>query len=110
MVFFNSDGDEVGGLALSKSDTLSLNAFVLDYSTVDALGMFVQENKNKGTHRAVLQINDKGKKIGEGKERILLQNEDGNAGLYIKDSTGKIVIELSVDSLGNPKVLLPFED
>lgn len=110
MVFYNSDGNEVGGLALSKNDSLSLNAFILDYSTADALGMFIQENKNNQTHRAVFQINDKGRKIGEGKERLLLQNENGNAGLFIKDQTGKTVIELSVDSLGNPKILLPFED
>lgn len=110
MVFFNSDGNEIGGLALSKNDSVSLNAFILDYSSADALGMFVQENKNTQTHRAVFQINDKGKKIGEGNQRILLQNENGNAGLFIKDQTGKTVIELSVDSLGNPKILLPFKD
>lgn len=107
MVFFNEDGNEVGGMAFSKRDSASLNAFVLDYSNADAIGMLVHEDKGTSAHRAAIQINDKGKKLGEGAHRISLQNENGTAGLFIMDRKGNIVIELSVDSLGKPTLLLP---
>lgn len=107
MVFFNEDGNEVGGMAFSKRDSTSLNAFVFDYSNADAIGMLVQEDSGTGAHRAAIQINDKGKKLGEGAHRISLQNENGTAGLFIMDRNGNIVIELSVDSLGKPNLLLP---
>ncbi|WP_353196920.1 hypothetical protein [Parapedobacter defluvii] len=107
MVFFNEDGNEVGGMAFSKRDSASLNAFVLDYSNADAIGMLVQEDKGAGSHRAAIQINDKGEKLGEGAHRISLQNENGTAGLFIMDRKGNVVIELSVDSVGKPTLLLP---
>lgn len=72
MVFFNEDGNEVGGMAFSKRDSASLNAFVLDYSNADAIGMLVQEDKGAGSHRAAIQINDKGEKLGEGAHHISL--------------------------------------
>ncbi|HWK59069.1 MAG TPA: hypothetical protein VNQ80_17120 [Parapedobacter sp.] len=107
MVFFNEDGNEVGGMAFSTRDSTSLNAFVLDYSNADAIGMLVHEDKGSGSHRAAIQINDKGETPGAGTHRISLQNENGTAGLFIMDRKGQVVVELSVDSLGKPKLLLP---
>lgn len=99
VVFFGESGNEHGGIAFSTKDSVNVNAMVLDYSTMDAIGMVTVEDLKSDDYTAQLLINDRGPKgvIGGGPTRILLANKNGNAGLSLFDSSGKSRVKLYVN-------------
>lgn len=106
LIFYDKNGDERGGLAITDNEETNLNALAFDYQNADAIGILAQDNKHDDYFRAGLVINDKdlSGKPGHNINRINLLTENGNASLVIKDNNEKPRIILKVDSLGNPSI------
>ncbi len=106
LIFYDRNGDERGGLAITDNEDTNLNALAFDYQNADAIGILAQDNKNDNYFRAGLLINDKdlSGKPGHNINRINLLTENGNAALVMKDNNEIPRIILKVDSLGNPSI------
>ncbi|ULT23537.1 hypothetical protein KUH03_30855 [Sphingobacterium sp. E70] len=106
IIFYDKNGDERGGLAITDNKETNLNALAFDYQNADAIGILAQDNKHDNYFRAGLLINDKdlSGKPGQNINRINLLTENGNAALVIKDNNEIPRIILKVDSLGNPSI------
>ncbi|HBI86438.1 hypothetical protein [Sphingobacterium multivorum] len=106
LIFYDKNGDERGGLAITDNEETNLNAFAFDYQNADAIGILAQDNKHDNYFRAGLLINDKdlSGKPGHNINRINLLTENGNASLVMKDNNEIPRIILKVDSLGNPSI------
>ncbi|RZF62586.1 hypothetical protein [Sphingobacterium corticibacterium] len=104
LIFYDKNGDERGGLAITDNDETNLNALAFDYQNADAIGILAQDNKHDNYFRAGLMINDKdlSGQPGQNINRINLITENGNASLVMKDNNEVPRIILKVDSLGNP--------
>ncbi|WP_293907509.1 hypothetical protein [Sphingobacterium sp. UBA5670] len=111
LIFFDKNGDERGGLAITDNEETNLNALAFDYQNADAIGILAQDNKHDNYFRAGLLINDKdlSRKPGHNINRINLLTENGNASLVMKDKNEIPRIILKVDSLGNPSIEM-FDD
>lgn len=101
IIIYNADGNERGGIAVSDNENMAMTAMVLDYTTMDAIGMMSMENLNTNDYSAFLSVNDpdKSRKIGHGTNRLTLGTQNGNAGLIINSPDGKPRLVLEVDSL-----------
>lgn len=106
LIFYDRNGDERGGLAITDNEDTNLNALAFDYQNADAIGILAQDNKHDNYFRAGLLINDKdlSGKPGHNINRINLLTENGNAALVMKDNNEIPRIILKVDSLGNPSI------
>ncbi|WP_433903489.1 hypothetical protein [Sphingobacterium puteale] len=106
LIFFDKNGDERGGLAITDNEETNLNALAFDYQNADAVGILAQDNKHDNYFRAGILINDKdlSGKPGHNINRINLLTENGNASLVMKDHNEIPRIILKVDSLGNPSI------
>lgn len=106
LIFYDKNGDERGGLAITDNEETNLNALAFDYQNADAIGILAQDNKHDNYFRAGLVINDKdlSGKPGHNINRINLITENGNASLTMKDHNEVPRIVLKVDSLGNPSI------
>lgn len=106
LIFYDKNGDERGGLAITDNKETNLNALAFDYKNADAIGILAQDNKHDNYFRAGLLINDKdlSGKPGHNINRINLLTENGNAALVMKDNNEIPRIILKVDSLGNPSI------
>ncbi|MBD1426110.1 hypothetical protein [Sphingobacterium arenae] len=106
LIFYDKNGDERGGLAITDNEETNLNALAFDYQNADAIGLLAQDNKKDNYFRAGLMINDKdlSGKPGYNINRINLITENGNASLVMKDNNEVPRIILQVDSLGNPSI------
>ncbi|WP_147430480.1 hypothetical protein [Sphingobacterium puteale] len=106
LIFYDKNGDERGGLAITDNKETNLNALAFDYQNADAIGILAQDNKHDNYFRAGLLINDKdlSGKPGHNINRINLLTENGNAALVMKDNNEIPRIILKVDSLGNPSI------
>lgn len=106
LIFYDKNGDERGGIAITDNEETNLNALAFDYQNADAIGILAQDNKKDNYFRAGLLINDKdlSGKPGHNINRINLITENGNASLVIKDPNEVPRIILQVDSLGNPSI------
>ncbi|WP_048510579.1 hypothetical protein [Chryseobacterium sp. FH2] len=107
LIFYDKNGDEVGGLALSQTNEAGLHALAFDYANADAIGFLSQDDRNNGKNfRAGILINDKdlSGKPGSNISRMKLTTENGNAGLIINGPDEKPRISIVVDSLGNPAI------
>lgn len=106
LIFYDKNGDERGGLAITDNEETNLNALSFDYQNADAIGILAQDNKHDNYFRAGLLINDKNLsgKPGHNINRINLLTENGNAALIMKDNNEIPRIILKVDSLGNPSI------
>lgn len=106
LIFYDKNGDERGGLAITDNEETNLNALAFDYQNADAIGILAQDNKYDNYFRAGLVINDKdlSGKPGHNINRINLMTENGNASLIMKDHNEVPRIVLKVDSLGTPTI------
>lgn len=106
LIFYDKNGDERGGLAITDNEETNLNALAFDYQNADAIGILAQDNKHDNYFRAGLFITDKdlSGKPGYNIDRINLMTENGNASLIMKDHNEVPRIVLKVDSLGNPTI------
>lgn len=106
LIFYDKNGDERGGLAITDNETTNVNALSFDYQNADAVGILAQDNKKDNYFKAGLIINDKdlSGKPGYNTNRINLMTENGNAALIMKDANEIPRIIIKVDSLGNPSL------
>ena len=111
LIFYDRNGDERGGIAITDNAETNLNALAFDYQNADAVGILAQDNKHDDYFRAGLIINDKGLsgKVGDNTNRINLMTENGDAALVMKDRNEVPRIVLKVDRLGSPSIQL-FDD
>lgn len=112
LIFYDKNGDERGGLAITDNEQTNLNALSFDYQNADAIGILAQDNKSDNYFRAGLVINDKdlSGKPGHNINRINLITENGNAALVMKDNNEIPRIILKVDSVGNPSIKMFDKD
>ena len=98
-IIYNQDGDERGGIAVLDDDNRAMNVMMLDYKTLDAIGMFTKESPDLKEYTAMLMVNDpdKERKLGHGVQRITLGTDNGDAGLIINNASGKPRIVIQVD-------------
>ena len=106
IIFYDKNGDERGGIAISEYDNMNLNAIAFDYQNADAIGMYAQDNILTNYFKAGISINDKdlSGKPGYNINRINIVTENGNASLVIKDANEIPRLVLKVDSLGVPAI------
>jgi len=106
MIFYDSNGDECGGIVLSDLGKSALKAVAFDYRNADAVGLLAQDDHEGKNFKAGMIINDKdisgmpGNSIG----RIQLMTNNGTAGLIINGPDEKPRIIITVDSLGKPVI------
>lgn len=98
-IIYNQDGDERGGIAVLDDDNRAMSVMMLDYKTLDAIGMFTKESADLKEYTAMLMVNDpdKERKIGHGVQRITLGTDNGDAGIIINGPSGKPRIVIQVD-------------
>lgn len=108
LIFYDEQGNERGGIALSRNNNTHINALAFDYSNADAVGLVAIDETDTEYYKSGLIINQKDPsgKIGANINRINLITENGNAGLEIKDEKEVVRLRLEVDSLGTPSVKL----
>lgn len=106
LVFYKSDGDECGGLALAEVSGAHKNMLILDYSNSEAVGLGLLETRD-GHYSAGLSIAERMPsdadiaKVGtSGPERIGVSNEAGSAQVRLADGLGRTRIRISVESGG----------
>jgi len=106
IIFYDENGDEVGGLVMSTLDSTGLRALAFDYANADAIGLLAQEDINGNNFKAGILIMDKdlSGKLGSNISRLKLTTENGNAGLIINGPDEKPRISILVDSIGTPSI------
>ena len=106
IIFYDENGDEVGGLVMSTLDSTGLRALAFDYANADAIGLLAQEDINGNNFKAGIMIMDKdlSGKPGSNISRLKLTTENGNAGLIINGPDEKPRISILVDSIGTPSI------
>src|SRR5690554_2366797 len=106
IIFYDENGDEVGGIAMSTLDSIGLRAISFDYANADAIGLLAQEDLNGNNYKAGIMIMDKdlSGKPGSNISRLKLTTENGNAGLIINGPDEKPRISILVDSIGTPSI------
>ncbi|TDS56623.1 hypothetical protein [Myroides indicus] len=106
LIFYDKNGDERGGIAISEHEQMNLNAISFDYQNADAIGIYAQDDQKSNYFKAGLTINDKdvSGKPGYNINRINLVTENGNASLVMKDANEVPRLVLKVDSLGTPSI------
>jgi hypothetical protein len=111
ILFYDAQGTEVGGLALSGRDGGRLSALVFDYGYTDAVGMLTR--LDPAAHEAVagLIINSHpdeslsaSQAIRSGSRRVALQNHNETAELVLSDSQERPRLRLSVSPDGKPRI------
>jgi hypothetical protein len=110
LVFYNTAGNECGGVAVVGSDKGEQSMIILNYANSEAIGFGKFEGK-KGSYAAGLSVTDRialdtdVKKVGAtGVERITISNNSGDAALVLSDPQGKPRIRLSVDARGTANI------
>ena len=108
LIFYDANGNERGGIALSKKDKMQINALAFDYSNADAIGLLAIDEAESNYYKAGLTINQKvpSGKVGQNINRINLSAENGQASLEMKDAQEIPRLVLLVDSLGQPSIQL----
>lgn len=99
MVFFNAEGEEVGGLALADiaQAGTTFNGLIFDFShqPTDGIGIGRRETKDGKHYSASLTIADRlpyvpGEiKSSEGPTRIFVGNANSDAFVVLSDTKGK---------------------
>jgi hypothetical protein len=116
MLFYRSNGDECGGVAVVDSPQGTSNMMILDYANCDAIGFGVSESPD-GTHSAGISISDRPpldadplKAASMVHQRLVLGNAAGRVDVMLADPQGKPRITLSVDADGVPALRILDED
>jgi hypothetical protein len=111
MIFYDSKGNEVGGLAVSDQQAGKLSALAFDYPNYDALGLTTQVSADGKSATAGLRINsrppadfdiDQASKVVQ--RRIAILNENENAVISLSDPKGRERIRLQVNDKGEPRI------
>jgi hypothetical protein len=111
LVFYNTKGDEVGGLAITDQEAGRLSAVVFDYSNADAIGLLTRISPDGKDGTAGLVINSRPSEALDTKgasdvqkRRIELQNRNEVAELVLFDSQGRPRLRVFVDEQDHPAI------
>jgi len=112
ILFFDTQGNETGGLAFAKLRNLDMDNFTFDctYQPTDCIRMIKFEDPNGKRWRTAFEIFDRRPytpgRVGstQGIERISLSDENHNAALVISDAEGHPRIHIGVGRTGKPGI------
>jgi hypothetical protein len=112
MIFFDTKGEETGGLVLAKlrDEDFANITFDYTYQPTDGLYFVKRESEDGQRWQAGFGISDRRPfQAGEiestqGVRRIWLANENQNAQLIISDQEGRPRIRVGVDAAGEPRM------
>jgi len=118
LIFYESSGDEAGGVVLAKLRDRKQSAFIFDYThqITDGIGLVKRESEDGESWEAGLFLSDRRPyepgdiTSSQGVERIWLANRDGDAALEISDPEGRPRIRIGVDADGEPRIVILDED
>jgi hypothetical protein len=112
LLFFDTKGEETGGLALAKlrdEDVANLT-FDYTYQATDGIRIIKQESADGTRWQAGFDIFDRRPyqpgpiDSSQGVQRIALADENQNAQLVISDPQGHPRIRIGVDKTGKPRI------
>jgi hypothetical protein len=112
LLFFDTKGEETGGLAFTKlrDDDVANLTFDYTYQATDGIRIIKQESPDGSRWRAGFDIFDRRPykpgpvESSQGVERIALTDENQNAHLVISDTDGHPRIRIGVDKTGKPSI------
>lgn len=118
LVYYDVNGQETGGLVLTKlgTDDVANQTFDYTYQMTDGIRMIKRESADGAHWQAGFEIFDRRPyKPGEadssqGVQRVALVDEDHNAQLVISDVHGKPRIRIGVDATGEPAITMLSAD
>lgn len=113
-VYYDVNGQETGGLVLTKlgTDDVANQTFDYTYQMTDGIRMIKRESADGARWQAGFEIFDRRPyRLGEvdssqGVQRVALVDEDHNAQLVISDVQGKPRIRIGVDATGEPAITM----
>jgi len=107
MLYFDNDGNEVGGLVQPKID-MKQSMFTMDYDNTDAFSIFKQQTDS--TWRTGMVLFDKNSseefetKGSGGTPRVIMANDNKDAVIILRDTKGRDRILLMVDKNDTPVI------
>ena len=111
IVFYDSQGSEMGGLAITDASIGKVSALAFDYPNYDAVGMVARVGPDGKSALAGLHINSRPPAgldvIGASKvvqRRIAIHNENEDAEILLADPQGRDRIRLRVDHSGQARI------
>lgn len=112
LLFFDSLGNESGGLALTKLRDGEVSNLTFDYTyqITDGISMIKQESPDGMRWRAGFDIFDRRPyqpgpiESSQGVKRIALSDENQDANLVISDTDGHPRVRIGVDKTGKPTI------
>lgn len=111
LVFYDAEGSEVGGIAITDVEMGKVSALAFDYANYDAMGMVTRVSADGQDALAGLHINSRPPAgldvIEAGKvveRRVAIQNHNENAEILLSDPQGRDRIRLRVDSDGDARI------
>lgn len=117
LVFYDVNGQETGGLVLTKlrDDDVANMTFDYTYQTTDGVRIIKQESPDGGHWRGGFEVldrnpHDPANESSQGIRRIALLDEDHNAQLVISDPQGHPRIRIGVDTAGSPAITMLSSD
>jgi hypothetical protein len=113
-VYYDTKGQETGGLVLTKfgTDEVANQTFDYTYQPTDGIKMIKRESADGAHLEAGFEIFDRRPyQPGEidstqGVQRVALVDEDHNAQLVISDVQGRQRIRIGVDATGTPSITM----
>lgn len=107
IVFYDAEGSEVGGLAITDAEMGNVSALAFDYPNYDAMGMVTRVSPDGSDAVAGIHINSRPPAdldvIGASKvveRRIAIHNQNEDAEILLADPQGRTRIRLRVDQHG----------
>jgi hypothetical protein len=117
LVFYDVNGQETGGLALTKLRDEDVANMTFDYThqTTDGVRIIKQESPDGAHWHAGFEVFDRqpyepANESSQGIQRIALLDRDQNAQLVISDVQGHPRIRIAVDATGTPAITMLNSD
>jgi hypothetical protein len=111
MVFYDTRGSEVGGLAVTDLDPGRLLALAFDYSNFDAIGVLTRVSPDGKEATAGLVINSRAPadfSVSDAARaavrRVAIENHNETAQVVLSDGQGQARLQLRVDPSGEPRL------
>ncbi len=111
LVFFDDQGNEVGGIGMAQTPSGKLSVMAFDYALAEAIGFNRFEGtdgKNYSAGFSILDPPPPGTKVEEAaskqQTRVTIQNENKDAQISLADAEGRRRIRLLVDRNGDASI------
>lgn len=117
VLFLDSKGEEMGGIALAKLRDNDVANLIFDYTyqPTDGIKILKEESADGTKWRAAFDIFDRRPYTGavassQGVQRISLADQNQNAELVVSDPQGHPRIRIGVDAAGTPAITMLSAD